>query len=244
MQGKRFSDCDVQERLLYSAFLILMGLGYLMALSYLYIVHQGHDGKPGLSVDDVVYTYYGNRSGTRLEAAVRGSMGGFLETKERHYIVAWLKSGAIQSEYETRISPIIEKRCLQCHAGESGGHNNEGPPDLSSYEAVHKLSDIDTGLSISSLLRVSHIHLFGIGLVLFAVGMIFRRAEMAGWLKSTLILLPYVAVFVDISAWFLTKWDPYYATTVVIAGGVLGAALSAQILISLYQLWFSRKQSN
>ena len=29
-------DCEFSERLLYTAFVLLMGLGYLMALAYLY----------------------------------------------------------------------------------------------------------------------------------------------------------------------------------------------------------------
>ena len=50
----------------------------------------------------------------------------------------------------------------------------------------------------------------------------------------------FVAIFIDIAAWFLTKWDPVYAYTVVVAGGVLGLAWALQIGISLYQIWFLR----
>ena len=57
-------------------------------------------------------------------------------------------------------------------------------------------------------------------------------------LKYTLILLPFAAMFADILAWFLTKWDPIYAYTVVTGGALLGLSLGAQILISLYQIWF------
>ena len=32
------------------------------------------DGEPGLSVKDIEFKYYGNRSGTRLEAAMKGPM--------------------------------------------------------------------------------------------------------------------------------------------------------------------------
>ena len=71
MAKRRFYDCNLSEKILYTSFLILMGIGYLMAITYLYISHQGHDGKPGLSIHDVAETYYGNRSGTRLEAALQ-----------------------------------------------------------------------------------------------------------------------------------------------------------------------------
>jgi len=59
--------------------------------------------------------------------------------------------------------------------------------------------------------------------------------------KTTLIPTLFAAVFVDIAAWFLTKWDPLYAWTVMIVGAMMGVALAAQILVSLYQLWFLKK---
>lgn len=233
-ETKPLREDRISERLFYTAFLLLMGVGYLMALTYLYLTHQGHDGKPGLSVEDIVENYYGNRSGTRLEAAIRGPMGGYLDREERHHIVAWLKSGAPRKTFETNVQPILQRNCLGCHSPSSG----MPVPDLSSYEAVREVARIDTGTSVLSLVRLSHIHLFGIGLIMFGVGMIFRRVILWEWLKGTLLVLPFVAIAVDILSWYLTHWDPHYALTVVIAGAVLGLCLAAQILIALYQIWF------
>lgn len=230
------AKCSMGEKLLYTAFLLLMGIGYLMALVYLYTSHAGNDGKPGLSVEDVAYSYYGNRSGTRLEGAIRSSMAAYLQAEERHHIVAWLKSGAPQSEYEASIRPILVKNCLACHSAAAGAKI----PDLSSFASLRESIQMDTGLSIQSLVKLSHIHLFGIGLMLLGIGIIFQRAELRPWLKYSLVLLPFVAVLTDISAWFLTKWDPVYAYTVVAAGAALGFSLACQILISLYQLWLGR----
>lgn len=231
---RRFYDCTMSEKLLYTAFLLIMGVGYLMAMVFLYTTHRGYDGKPGLSIEDIVYTYYGNRSGTRLEAALRGSMASYIELGDRHEIVAWLKSGAPEKEYPSLIGPILEKTCLACHSPASGLNIS----DLSTYSGLREVATVDTGESVYTLMKLSHIHLFGIGLVLLGIGMIFRFSVMRPLYKYTLILLPFAAVFVDILAWFLTKWDPIYAYTVVTAGALLGLALGAQILISLYQIWF------
>ncbi len=232
MQQKSFCHCDLSEKLLYTAFLILVGIGYLMALVYLNVSHQGHDGKPGVSIQDIAENYYGNRSGTRLESALRGSMKGYIAFEERNQIISWLGDGASKKEYEQKVKPIIDKNCIFCHGQENGKAN------LSNYEGVSKVADIDTGVSYFTRVKVSHIHLFGIGLVLLGVGMIFRRVQMRMWLKSTLILMPFVAVFIDILAWFLAKSDPHYAYTIVFAGALLGLSLAAQILLSLYQIWF------
>ena len=239
MTTRRFHDCSASERLFYTAFLLLIGIGYLMALTYLYLSHQGHDNKPGVSIEDIASNYYGNRSGTRLEAAIRGPMAGYIQVQDRHHVVEWLKSGAPNKEYESRIRPILAKTCVQCHSPASGLK----VPDLRTYAAVRAVAEVDTGASILSLVRLSHIHLFGIGLVLFAVGFVFLLAQLPEWLKATLLVMPFVGVFADIVAWFLTKWDPVYAYTVVAASSLIGLALAAQIQISLYQIWFLKPLS-
>lgn len=233
---RRFYDCTLNEKLLYSSFLLLMGLAYLMALAYLYTSFDGIDGKPGLSVEDIVDNYYGNRSGTRLESAMRGSMAGYIETEQRSHIVKWLKSGASKSGYESTVQPILSERCVSCHSAASG----LDVPDFTSYQGIKEVANVDTGVSLHSLMKVSHIHLFGIGLVALGIGLVFRFTLLPSWFQYTLTLLPFVAIFSDISAWFLTKWDPVYAYTVIIAGGLLGLSWALQITISLYQIWFLR----
>ncbi len=233
-EPRSFIDCSLAEKLLFTCYLLLTGLAYLMAMYYLYTSHQGHDGKPGISIEDIVDTYYGNRSGTRLEAAIRGPMAAYIQTEDRYVVVQWLKDGVSREDYQTQIYPIFAKTCLQCHTPASGLNI----PDLSTYAGVREVAKIDTGESLHTLVKLSHIHLFGIGLVLFILGFIFQLTILPGWIKYPLIVIPFLAVFVDILSWFLTKWDPIYAYTVVIAGGFLGFSLSAQILISLYQIWF------
>jgi hypothetical protein len=236
MKKRSFRDCSMSERLLYTAFLLLMGIGYLMALTYLYTSNEDRDGKPGLSTEDIVNAYYGNRSGTKLEAAIRGTMAGYIQLEDRHRIVEWLASGAPEKNYLTTIRPILAKTCLKCHSPTPG----MTIPDLSTYSGMREMTNVDTGHSLHTLMKLSHIHLFGIGLVLLGIGFIFILAVLPRWIKYSLILVPFIAIFADVLAWFLTKWDPFYAYTVVTAGAFLGLSLAAQILISLYQIWSLR----
>ena len=234
---KRFYDRTISEKLLYTSFLLLVGLGYMMAMSYLYVTHEMNDGKPGLSVADVAASYYGNRSGTRLEAAIRGPMASNISDEDRNVMVAWLKDGAEEEHYAKDIKPILEKTCLACHVQSS----NMNLPDFSTYAGIHKFAEVDTGMSMTSLLRLSHIHLFGISLLLFMIGSIFIQAEVNVWFKRFLVVSPMLAVFVDVLSWFLTKWDSHYAVIVIVAGGILGMSMALQILISLYQIWTLKK---
>lgn len=239
MSIHRYYTLTLSEKLLYTSFLLLIGLGYLMATAYLYVTHEMNDGKPGLSVQDVADSYYGNRSGTRLEAAIRGPMSGFISDEDRGLMVAWLKDGGKENGYTTEILPILQKSCLACHTKSV----NPNIPDYNTFKGLHEVSQVDTGMSIASLLKLSHIHLFGISILLFVLGFIFIQSEVNVHFKRFLVVSPMLAVFVDVGSWFLTKWDSHYAMVVIIAGAVLGFSMAAQILISLYQIWFLKAPS-
>jgi len=237
MRERRCCDCTLSEKALYTSFLCIVAIGYLMAMTYLYTSHQGHDGRPGLSIQDIADTYYGNRSGTRLEAAIRGPMSGFIQIDDRNEVMAWLSGGASEADYVAKVEPILAKSCIACHNPASG----QQIPDLTSYQGVREFARVDLGESLHTLMKLSHIHLFGIGILLLTIGLIFRLTVMRRWLKVTLIVVPFAAMFADILAWFLTKWDPVYAYVVVIGGAALGASMAVQIFVSLYQIWFLRQ---
>lgn len=232
---KRFHDTSVSERILDTMFLITIGLGYLFALTHLYYSHEGRDGKPGLSVEDVRIAYYGKHQQTRLGAALNGAMGGNLEFPDQKTIIFdWIEKGTDVDEFNDKIAPILNSRCVMCHSEAAG----MGLPPLTSYEEVIKLTKMDTGASVQSLVRVSHIHLFGIAFILFFVGRIFILCEMPVLVKRITVAIPFIAMLLDILSWYVTKVYPEFAVVVVAAGGLMGLSFGAQILVSLYQMWF------
>jgi len=231
---RRFSDCSVSEKFVDSLFLFMIGIGYLLAMTYLYTSHEYLDGKPGLSSKDVVYSYYGNRSGTVLESALMGRMSGYIDAESRDEIVHWIYDGAPEAEYNNKIKPKLEQNCMACHGEQSGMHL----PGLFNMHDIKELTQMDTGKSLSALARVSHIHLFGIGMVLYLLGRIFILCEMPILLKRIVVVIPFAAIAVDIGSWWLTHWKPLFAYAVVIGGALTGVCIAFQILMSLYQMWF------
>ena len=71
---RHFQELPVSMRVLFTGTLMVIGLGYLFALIYVYNTDAGKDGEPGLSVNDIIISYSGSSEGTRLEAALQGSM--------------------------------------------------------------------------------------------------------------------------------------------------------------------------
>lgn len=237
---RRFSDVSVSEKILDTMFLLTIGLGYLFAMGHLYYSHQGRDGRPGLSVEDVRIAYYGEHQQTRLGAALNGPMAGNLEFPEQKEIIFnWIEKGAKVDAFNAEVAPIFSDNCIMCHSDAA----EMGLPPLTNFEEVKELTQMDTGASVQSLVRVSHIHLFGIAFILFFLGRIFILCEMPVTLKRITVAIPFLAMLFDILSWYITKVIPGFSYVVVAAGALMGLSIGAQILFSLYQMWFYKPKA-
>ena len=230
-----FSTFPMGRRVLYSGTLIVLGLGYLFAMIHIFSSHAGRDGNPSLSVDDLIIAYSGSKTDTRLESALNGPMANMLPGEEKNVIIAWVRSGAEQTTYSSSgAEQIFEKRCLTCHNG-----SNPHIPNFKEFEGIKHTAEADTGMDIFTLVRVSHIHLFGITFIFFIVSSIFIHAYINPlWAKCIIILTPFIAIILDIGSWYLTKLYPGFAWVVMGSGAMMGVAFAIQWIVSMYQMWF------
>lgn len=233
----RFADISVSERILNTVFLLTIGLGYIAALTNLYYTYQGKDGKPGLSIADVTTHYHGSDTQTRLGSAIQGVMLPNLKFKsDADVILRWIHEGADEPEYIENIAPILNRDCILCHSPSV----NPSLPDLTNYKGVAEVAHAG-GASLSSLVRVSHIHLFGIAFILFFIGKIFLLCDINVYVKRIAVIIPFAAMLLDVLSWFITKSIPSFAYVVVASGALMGMSMGLQILISVYQMWFYKK---
>ncbi|HEY5896451.1 MAG TPA: protein S100 [Burkholderiales bacterium] len=236
-QFLHFSELPYSQRALYTAVLLLLGMGYLFALIYLFHTYSGKDGNPlTLSYEDIVIAYSGTGKDSRLESALRGAMSAMLPGDERAPIVTWVKDGAERNNYEKTVKPIIDKRCMACHDG-----SNPHLVNLSNFDSVKKVTERDTGTGIFTLVRVSHIHLFGLSFIFFIVGSIFGHAYVRPvWFKCLVVALPYFAIAIDVSSWYFTKLYHPFALVVMAGGGLMGLCFAYMWVVSMYQMWLSK----
>jgi len=219
-------------RVLFTGYLMAIGAGLMMAGLQILLTHGMADGKLGLSVDDIVYSYYGNRTGSKLESKLNGSMKDKAPPEERLEIIKWARNGASKEEWDARIGQIMQQRCAMCHANIPSLH------DVSKYEVAAKLAEVDEGATVSQLTRVSHIHLFGIAFIFMFVGFIFSFAVgFSKWVKVVLIFTPFAFLVLDIASWWLTKMNPAFAWLTIIGGAAYTLASTIMILTSLWQMW-------
>ena len=229
-----YSEFPLSMRTLFTGTLVMLGIGYMFAMIQIYAAHAGRDGRPGISAEDIAIAYSGNPESTRLESALMGPMSGMLPIDERGTIIGWVRRGADRAEFEERIQPVIESRCLACHDG-----SNPHIANLDGYEHISEVAQIDTGMTLVTLVRVSHIHMFGMTFIFFVMGLIFSHAYVRPvWFKSAVIAAPFFAMVVDVGSWYLTKLDPIFAWAVIIGGAIMGLSFAIQWIVSMYQIWF------
>ena len=220
---------------LFTGYLVVVAVGYLMAIVQIQFTHGMADGELGLSTDDIVYSYYGKRSGSTLEYKLNGSMKMKAPEADRLKIINWVRKGANEKSFnDTGIRKIFDNSCVACHSPPSG----LPVPDFTKFENIAHVSETDTGASFSSLARVSHIHLFGIAFIFMFVGLIFSLASgIPKTLKSTVIVMPYIFLLIDIASWWLTKLNQHFAWLVIIGGGTMGLSFAFMWIVSMYEMW-------
>ncbi len=217
---------------LFTGYILVVGIGLLMAGAQIILTHGMADGKLGVSVDDIVYSYYGNRSGSKLEAKLNGSMKDKATTQENIKIIKWITNGSDEHTWNESISPIVQDKCARCHT------SIPSLPNITQYKVIKELAEVDLGADVTSLTRVSHIHLFGIAFIFFFVGFIFSFAVgFNKWVKAILIFTPFAFLLIDVSAWWLTRLDPAFAWLVIIGGFGYTLASTIMLTTSLYQMW-------
>lgn len=230
----RFHDLSPSQRLLCTFVLLTLGLGYLFAMILIWETHVGLDGKPGLSSKDIMIAYRGDVA-TRLELALKGPMADRIDEASRAKIFHWIEGGAQESAYQTTVKPILEERCVYCH-----NESNPHIPNLSTFEDVKRVTVKSTGVSIGTLVRVSHIHLFGLTFIFAITGAIFSLTYVKIWIKRALITTPFISIYLDIGSWWVTKVSEPFAYVVIIGGALMGLSFAAQFFISLRHMWFYR----
>ena len=227
-------DHDTPIKVLFTGYLCTVGIGYLFALMQILFTHGMADGKFGLSIDDIVYSYYGNRSGTVLENQLNGAMKANASAEERFVIIKWIRDGADADDYkDDGIEKIIEQRCVTCH-----NETATGMPNFKDFKQLKAVTAQDEGATFASLTQVSHIHLFGISFIFMFVGLIFSFAETTTTqIKCIAIGMPYAFLMADILSWWLTKIHPMFAWLVMFAGTGMAVSFIFMWATSILEMW-------
>lgn len=221
----------LSHRVFASVVLLSLGLGYAMSLVYLYAreIKPHQDMGHGL-VQGIAHNYHGIRSEPRLIASLRAGMRDFIVPDESRAISQWIATGGSEEVYATTVQPIIEEKCLSCH--DQDGY----PPILSDFSDVKLLIEVDTGMNVLALARVTHVHLLAIPLFFCILGALFIRTRFPEVVKSLVVVVPFVGIFADISGWWLTHYNPVGAWSVVLGGTLMSLGFGLMWIMTAYDI--------
>lgn len=237
LNNVHFKFLPLSMRVLFSAVLLVFGLGYCMAMFQVWENHANKDGDPMLTGKDLMIAYGGNPEGTKLETALRGAMADMLPAEKRQVIFDWLHSGAKEDEVGSKIEPIMQEHCVACHNPEVNPHL----PNFATPDGLKSVSAKDEGMTIHTLIRVSHIHLFSITFIFFITGFIYSHALVRPtWVKCVVIAIPFLTLITDVASWYLTKVWSGFAWMVIISGALMGTAFTIMWFTSMWQMWLGK----
>ena len=190
-------------KILFTCILFTIGPGYFFALTYLFLMDvQPHAEEGGSMVEAVMDKYYGRRDVTALEASLIGGMGDEVTDAEKQQLVQWARSGAPESEYAA-VGPLITNNCAVCH-----NHEDMPGAPLTTYAEVTAYTVMDTGISAKTLVRVSHIHVFGLTFLFTIVSGIFVLSEAKSSWRGVIVAIPFLAIWIDVGSWWLYRVKP------------------------------------
>jgi len=234
----RLKNLPTPLKLVVSLALVILGLGYLIAMVNLYLTYSLTDGEPGLTPNDLRRAFYGNRDNTKLAAKINGgSMEQFLpKVGDKEKVLTWIQDGASQAGYEKTVQPILQENCVRCHNPE--GLQRFAP--LTTYEQVMVVTQIDRGEPVSLWARVAHTHIQSIGIIFLILGLVFSLTELSERWKVIIVVAPFAALLVDFGARFLAKYFPAVVYLMMLSGAAIGALFGIMVLVPLYEMWMKK----
>ena len=262
MQTFRLHNLELPWKLLITLFLIVLSSGFLVSELYLMHTTEMADGKEGLSLDDITFTFHGDETKTGIKKQITGPMKKYMsETQEPdkltkdeqadlEKILKWNDAGAKEEGYwnpkerdkdknkESVYNLLSAHGCFDCHSADATMKGNKKDSPLDTFAGISKFTKPDTGMDKGRLLMLSHVHLLGMGMMFLLVGAAVASTAWPVWMRCMLVVGGLSSILFDIFGWWAVKYGgAMFSPVVMFGGGLMGVSFGLSVLASLYDLW-------
>jgi hypothetical protein len=225
-------------RVLLTVGVLFIAAGYGAATLNVLAQNELTDGKPGLTLQDVLLKYSGGyveraageAAPSRMLEMIQGSMRQYFSDDASFEVVLnWLKAGAAREGFGgsgNTPESVLLTDCLRCHAGDSGADiaaTAPFGPNLFTvdYDAVSRFTLAaapgETRVwraprGWRELALTTHVHMLSVPVFVMVIAVLFLWT---GWpsghsaLRSVLGSAPLVLFFVDVACWWLARLPEY-----------------------------------
>lgn len=138
-----------------------------------------------------------------------------------------------------KLRTLFEERCTRCH--KPGGADNQAEKyPLETFEQIepYALPQAAQPMSLEKLAMTTHAHWLSFSMLFGLTGLLFSLTCYPGWMRIMLAPLTLLAQMVDISFWWLARWDAWFAFPgIIVTGAIVGVSLCLQIVLTLFSLY-------
>jgi hypothetical protein len=167
---------------------------------------------------------------------------------ERLALVGWVEAGAPQAQYEADAFPLpadFKFQDLPEAVRTTAAPLAPGAGGAAQHTAAEKWKEAKRRqLSVDSLTQSTHAHLLTFSVLWALTGIVFAFTSYSTFLRCVLSPLVLVAQILDIACWWLARLEPpagpYFALAIMATGAVVGLCLTAQIVLSLWNMYGPR----
>ena len=219
------------SRLAISLFCVTLLMGVVYAILS---INVALTGKPnGFASLEQIHDKY---AGIEIIAAMKGSMyENVSEDKSITAVKNWVDSGAGEDEYSDKIASIMEEDCTDCHNVDSTMSDAKPDMPLTTYEEV--LAHTERGKPLGKLAIETHIHLFGIGMLLLLSGFMFSITSIVSWAKTLFICAGFLGAWGDTLSLTFAKYIDFLGYTTPFTGATMIVSLCVMLIIVLLDCW-------
>lgn len=230
----RLNTLNFHARLGLSGFLITVILGALSAATLIGLVYSKHDSGFQIPEMDKVKAKY---SDPMLIGSMKTSMYKHVtEDGDIEIVAQWIRDGAQEDAFfQDEVMYIMEADCQKCHSrtSEMSGAINSMP--FSNYEDILKYTE--KGYSWTHMAKTAHTHLFGISVFLVIVSLAMAFSSYTATIKTLLIATGWIALWLDISSWWLAKFSDLFAYMIAVSGTFEIGAVVTMSGLCLLNMW-------
>ena len=232
--GMQLNNLNTAAKLGLSGFLLTIIIGVLSAATLIGLLYSSYDAGFRMAEIDKVKAKY---SSALLVGAMRTSMYPYVTVDEDIDTIAnWVDDGSPNNAFfSAEVMPIIEADCQNCHSKTSTMTGAIPSLPLSNYADIQPYTA--KGYSWTHMAQSAHIHLLGIALIIILVCLPMAMTAYRSGLKTSLISIAWLALWLDIASWWLAKLSDVFAYVIAVSGTFMLGAIVAMCGLCLLDLW-------
>ena len=106
------------------------------------------------------------------------------------------------------------------------------------YRGSEKELDVPPELAVAKLIHNQHVHVFGLSMLFFLIGMIFTLTRLPEPVKAVFVMAPFLGLLLDMSSfWLIVFKSPVFAWFAMAFGGFMALSFFLILGRPLYEMW-------